>query len=108
MVALARREATTLPAQNKGRGSQRLSPPPSLEPEKQDLTFSSPCSLLPSSLLLGRCKPLVDLGPVHHVPPCFQVLGTQVLIFQVIGMLPDVVAEDRVQALGQRRILVSG
>src|SRR5262245_29653580 len=35
---------------------------------------------------------LVDLIPVHHVPPRFEVVRTPVLILQIVGMLPDIIS----------------
>ena len=49
----------------------------------------------------------VHLGPVHHVPPRGEVVGATVLILQVVGVLPDVGAEDRRGlAVHQRVVLV--
>ena len=59
-------------------------------------------------LLLGGFEALVDLVPVDDVPPGGEVVGTLVLVLQVVGVLPDVVAEDGVEALAQRRVLVGG
>src|SRR5579885_3322733 len=49
-----------------------------------------------------------NLVPVDNIPPCRQVLGATVLILEVVGMLPDVIAHDGILALHQRAILVSG
>src|SRR5205823_14605631 len=49
---------------------------------------------------------LRDGAPVHHVPPGIDVVGTLVLIFQVVGMLPDVDAEDGRLAVHEGAILV--
>src|SRR5579864_5070590 len=62
---------------------------------------------LPGSALGGR-EAAVDFIPVHDIPPCGQILRTAVLVLQIIGMLPDVVAEDGEQALREGRILVGG
>ena len=59
-------------------------------------------------LLLCFFEALGDFGPVDYVPPGGEVVGTLVLVFQVVGVLPDVVAEDGVKALAQGRILVGG
>src|SRR5690348_1935127 len=63
--------------------------------------FSVPC-LLP----LGNGEAAVDLIPVHHVPPCGKVIGTLVLVLQVVGVLPHIVAKNRKQSLRERRVLV--
>src|SRR5207249_11830889 len=44
--------------------------------------------------------------PIHHVPPGFDVIGTTVLIVQIISMFPNVDAEDRRVAIHQRAILI--
>jgi len=36
----------------------------------------------------------IDLVPVDVVPPGDEIVGSLVLVFQVVGVLPDVVAED--------------
>ena len=36
-----------------------------------------------------------DLVPVHNVPPCFDVVGATILIVQIIGVFPNIDAEDR-------------
>src|ERR1039458_1640408 len=62
----------------------------------------------PCSSGFGGCEALVDFVPVDDAPPGGQIVGAAVLVFQVVGVLPDVVAEDGIQALGQRRFLVGG
>src|SRR5271155_3576216 len=57
-------------------------------------------------LLLGLFEAGVDFVPVDGVPPGGEVVGPAVLILQVIGVLPHVVAEDRVFALHQRAVLI--
>jgi len=51
---------------------------------------------------------LVDLFPVDGVPPGSEVVGALVLVLEVVCVLPDVVAEDGVVALGERVVLVGG
>src|SRR5947207_1032622 len=43
---------------------------------------------------------LRHLRPVDHVPPCVDVIGPAVLVFEVVRVLPDVDAEQRRLALG--------
>src|SRR5215210_3989633 len=43
-----------------------------------------------------------DLGPVDHVPPRLDVVGPAVLVFEVVGVLPDVDPEERGLAIGDR------
>src|SRR5262249_35083420 len=51
-------------------------------------------------------QPLVDLRPVHHVPPRVDVVRAAVLVLQVVGVLPDVDPEDRLLAVHHRVVLV--
>src|SRR5262249_25061812 len=44
--------------------------------------------------------------PIHHVPPSLEVIGTTVLVFEIVGMLPHVDAKDRRVAIHQRTILI--
>ena len=53
----------------------------------------------------GR-EALVDLVPVDDVPPGREIFGTAVVVFQVVGVLPDIVAEDGIQALRDRAVLI--
>src|ERR1700684_4393791 len=48
----------------------------------------------------------VDLVPVDGVPPGGQIFGAAVVVFQVVGVLPDVVAEDGIVALGDGTVLI--
>src|SRR5260370_24003851 len=59
-----------------------------------------------NKLLLSRSEPLVDLIPVNNVPPGRQIVRPSVLVLEVVGMLPDVIAQDRVQTLRERVVLV--
>ncbi len=69
-------------------------------------------SLRPSSFVVklpsGLCEALVHFVPVYGVPPGGQVIGPAVLVLKVIGVLPNVVAEDREAAVGHRVVLVGG
>src|SRR5271166_4099983 len=76
--------------------------------------FATPMTsaILPSSspatagLLLGGVEALGHGVPVDHVPPGLEVVGPAVLILQIVGMLPDVVAHDRMLPGGHRIVLV--
>ena len=57
-------------------------------------------------LLLYGLEALVDFFPVHDVPPGLQILGTAIVVFQIVGVLPNVVAHDGVQALRDGTVLV--
>src|SRR5436189_4089487 len=54
----------------------------------------------------GRAVALGDLRPVDRVPPGLQIGRTRVLVCQVVRVLPDVVAEQRRLAGGERGVLV--
>src|SRR5208282_2469758 len=49
---------------------------------------------------------MVDLIPVDYVPPGGQIFRTAIVVFQVVGMLPDVVAEDWEVAYGDGIVLI--
>src|SRR5688572_13916694 len=53
-------------------------------------------------------EPRVHRVPVDDIPPRRDVVGTLVLILQVVGVLPDVETEERLLAFHQRAVLVSG
>ena len=57
---------------------------------------------------LRRSEPLGDLVPVHDVPPGLEVVRALVLVLEVVGVLPDVVAQQRRRAVGERVVLVGG
>ena len=46
--------------------------------------------------------------PIHHIPPCLEVVASAILIFQVISVLPDVIAKDDVVTFAERAILICG
>src|SRR6267142_4474265 len=70
----------------------------------------------PSGLVVRRrrlakgCLPaaesLVNLSPVDDVPPCVDVVGTAILVLQIVRMLPHVDAEDDVLSFHERTVLV--
>src|SRR5262245_42461344 len=51
------------------------------------------CLFYSASVFWFQC--LIDLRPVDDVPPGTDVVRPAVLIFQVVGVLPDVESEDR-------------
>src|SRR4029453_16545257 len=53
-----------------------------------------------------RGEMLRGLRPVDHVPPGVDVVGALVLVLQVVGVLPDVAADDRRLTVGDRCVLV--
>src|SRR5579863_3803150 len=48
----------------------------------------------------------VDFVPVDYVPPGGEILRAAVVVFEVVGVLPDVVPEDREMALRDRTVLI--
>src|SRR6478672_9234325 len=48
----------------------------------------------------------VDLVPVHNAPPGLQIFGAAVVVLKIVGVLPHVVAEDGVQSLTYRIVLI--
>src|SRR5438876_8794895 len=55
----------------------------------------------------GTCVATGNLIPVDHVPPGIEVLGTAVLVLEIVGVFPDIIAHDREQSIRQRAVLVS-
>src|SRR4051794_2117699 len=54
------------------------------------------CALRPSCLpVFLSAESLRDLSPVHRVPPRLEVIRPAVLVLEVVGVLPHVVAEER-------------
>src|SRR5215210_1462469 len=54
----------------------------------------------------GALEALLDILPVDRVPPGRQVVGAPVLVLQVVGVLPDVDAQERRRAIHQRAVLI--
>src|SRR2546430_11064102 len=48
---------------------------------------------------LERLVAMVNFFPVDHVPPRRQIFRPSIVVLQVIGVLPNVVAENREQTL---------
>src|SRR5581483_2323423 len=96
----------------------------SSSPDSLRWTASSRCSIVtPKGLLFtagnlpalgararrspaGRLEALRHLVPVDHVPPGLEVVRALVLVLQVVGVLPDVDADQRRLARRDRRVLV--
>src|SRR5438067_7076371 len=49
---------------------------------------------------------LLHFPPVHHVPPRLQIIGADIFVFQVVGVLPNVVAHDGPVALHHGIVLI--
>src|ERR1700693_79225 len=64
------------------------------------------CRLLDLLATLEGFVALVYFVPVDYVPPGGQIFRTAVVVFQVVGVLPDVVAEDGIKALRDGAVLI--
>src|SRR5258708_37244472 len=62
-------------------------------------------SIQHSAVLL---ESLIHRVPVDDVPPRGEVVGPAVLVLQIVGMFPDIDAENRLFAFHQRAVLVRG
>src|ERR1700739_4238152 len=51
---------------------------------------------------------IVDLVPVDYVPPGREIFGATVVVFQIVGMLPNIIAEDGIQTLRDGIVLIWG
>src|ERR1700679_2994763 len=51
---------------------------------------------------------LVYFVPIDGSPPGGEVVGTLVLVLEVVGVLPDIVAQDGIVPLGNWTVLVRG
>ena len=45
-------------------------------------------------LLLGTLQALTDILPIDGIPDGFDIVRTDVLVLQVVGMLPDVYTQQ--------------
>src|SRR5437879_4093467 len=65
--------------------------------------FSAGLILASNSSALSRTLiQISNLSPIDHVPPGLEVVGSAVLVFQIIGMFPHVRPEDRFVAFHDR------
>src|SRR5579859_918539 len=55
---------------------------------------------------LGGLVALRHRGPADHVPPGAHVVGTLVLVLEIVSVLPDVDAKNRRLAVHDRAVLV--
>ena len=60
----------------------------------------------PQRTRLRRGIALANRLPVHRIPPRLEVVGATVLVAEIIGVLPDVIAEQRALAVHDRIVLV--
>jgi len=62
--------------------------------------------LRPCFSAFGQVEAAIDFVPVDDVPPRGEVIGAAVLVLEVVGVLPNVVEQDGINALREGRILV--
>jgi len=48
----------------------------------------------------------VDFFPVDYVPPGLEIFGPAVVVFEIVGVLPDIVAEDGMKSLRDGIVLI--
>ena len=56
----------------------------------------------------GRGESAGNFGPVHDIPECTNVVGAAILVVEIVGVFPDVEAEDGSATFGERGVLVWG
>ena len=56
--------------------------------------------------LLGGRETAGDFSPIDYVPKRGHVVGTTVLVVEVVGMFPHIQAENRGATFGQGRVLI--
>src|SRR5262245_1443013 len=81
---------------------------PTLSPRRAGRGSSapSPRRLNAERAGLGGGVALADCLPVHCIPPGLQIIGAAVLVVEVIGVFPHVIAEQRALAVHHRIVLV--
>src|SRR5581483_3560107 len=57
---------------------------------------------------LQALQALIDLVPIHHIPPGLQVFRAAIVVLQVVGMLPDIITHDPEQTLRNGIVLIRG
>src|SRR5204862_3785127 len=58
--------------------------------------------------MLGSLVAPRGLGPVHDRPPAGEILAAPVLVLQVVGVLPEIVDEQREAAMQLRMVMRRG
>ena len=53
-----------------------------------------------------QLEALVHFFPIYGIPPGGQIIRTLVLVLQIAGMFPDIIAQDREMALHQWAVLI--
>src|SRR5437762_7922654 len=55
---------------------------------------------------LSLCVAFCDYIPVNDIPPSSEIIRTTVLIFEIVGMFPHIIAQNREVAIRKRIILI--
>src|ERR1700722_803367 len=61
-----------------------------------------------AELLFGVGEVFSNLLPVNRIPPSFKIFGAPILIFQIVGVFPDVQAEESFSAVHDGIVLIRG
>ena len=56
----------------------------------------------------GVLVSFADFVPIHHVPEGFEVFGAAVLVFEVVGVFPNVTTQNRNPRFSDERIILIG
>ena len=65
-------------------------------------------SLSASAVRVSGGKSIGHFLPVDHMEPVVDICGAQIIMFEIIGMLPDVDIQEKCAGMAQRGILIGG
>ena len=65
-------------------------------------------SLSASAVRVPGGKSIGHFLPVDHVEPVVDICGAQIIMFEIIGVLPDVDIQEKCAGMAQRCILIGG
>ena len=63
-------------------------------------------SICPPSHLSGGHESIIDRRPVHHAPPCFDVVRADVVILEIVSVLPDIQRQQWHRARHELKIVL--
>ena len=73
-----------------------------IKKEKEILSRASPIPFITLCLIFVESSivsvPALDYVPVDYVPKLFEIIGSHVFVVDVVGVLPDVESQQRVEA----------
>ena len=83
---------------------------PALSAVREDKrkNYNSVSSLPASAVRISGVKSFSCFLPVDHMEPVVDICGAQVIMFEIIGVLPDVDIQEKCAGLAQRCILIGG